>query len=154
MENSGNRFAIVSGKRDPVSFNITHTGQHGLIAVSDGCRLGIDAEVRREGRDFDGIGEQVYGENELSLLKVRAGPAKARLFYRLWAMKEALIKAIGTGFSLSPSKFEVPAEMLRDAREGLFRFPHMPACAWHLENLGEERFAAAIAFELPNEPPD
>lgn len=149
----GKPFAIVSGRQDPVSFNVTHSGQHGLIAVSKSCRLGVDAEIRRDNRDFDGIGEKVYGENERSALKVCAGAAKSRMFYRLWAMKEALIKAIGTGFSLNPSRFEIPAEMLRDARAGLFRFPHEPACAWHLENLGEERFAAAVAFELPSDTP-
>ena len=144
----GKPFAIVSGQQDPVSFNVTHSGQHGLIAVSERCRLGVDAEIRREDRDFDGIGEQVYGENELSALKVCAGAAKSGLFYRLWTMKEALIKAIGTGFSLNPSGFEVPHEMLLGARAGLFRFPHMPECAWRLETLGEGRFAVALAFEL------
>ena len=145
----GKPFAIVSGRQNPVSFNVTHSGQHGLIAVAERCRLGIDAEIRRDDRDFDAIGERVYGENEQSALKVCAGAAKLGLFYRLWTMKEALIKAIGTGFSLSPSGFEVPHEMLHGARAGLFRFPHMPECAWRVETLGEGRFAAAIAFELP-----
>ena len=63
-------------------------------------------------------------------------------------MKEALIKALGTGFSLNPSRFEVPAEMLEGALSGTFRFPHVPGVQWHLQDLSEERFAAAIAFEI------
>ena len=33
------------------------------------------------------------------------------LFFRLWSMKEALIKALGSGFSLNPFGFEVPGPM-------------------------------------------
>ena len=72
-------------------------------------RIGVDAEVRRPDRDFDGIGERGCSgwRNERPCAAAR-GVDKVRLFYRLWALKEALIKALGTGFSLNPSRFEVP----------------------------------------------
>ena len=64
-------------------------------------------------------------------------------------MKEALIKALGTGFSLSPTRFEVPERMLHDDESGVFRFPHAPSDVWRLLDLGEPRFAAALAYRLP-----
>lgn len=68
-------------------------------------------------------------------------------------MKEALIKAIGAGFSLSPSRFEIPEPMLRGAPSGAFRFPHAPANEWRLLELGETRLAAALAYRMPSSEP-
>ena len=73
-----------------------------------------------------------------------------RLFYRLWSLKEALIKALGTGFSLNPTRFEVPGPVLDGARSSDFRFPHSPESRWRLHDLGEPRFAAALAWRLPS----
>ena len=73
---------------------------------------------------------------------------KVRLFYRLWALKEALIKALGTGFSLHPSRFEVPSNMIHAVESEGFRFPHAPADRWQLACLPAAGFAAAIAYEI------
>ena len=144
----GKPFARVGGNEAAIRFNVSHSQKHGLIAVGGEGRLGIDAEVREERRDLVGISEAVYGPNERAAIKRATGEDRTVLFYRLWAMKEALIKALGTGFSLNPSRFEVPAEMLEGALSGTFRFPHVPGVQWHLQDLSEERFAAAIAFEI------
>lgn len=73
---------------------------------------------------------------------------KVRLFYRLWTLKEVLIKALGTGFSLDPSGFEVLSAMVRGVDSGMFRFPHHPADRWRLEYPDDARFAAALAHEV------
>ncbi len=130
--------AVVPGRRPP-SFNVSHSGDHGLIAFAPSGRVGVDLEVRRPGRDFDGVGRRVFGARE------RAAGEEA--FYRLWTMKEALIKAVGAGFTLQPARFEVPAAMIAGAVSGEFRFPHLPDVRWRLHGLDEPRFAAALAFE-------
>ncbi len=73
---------------------------------------------------------------------------KLYLFYRLWSMKEALIKALGSGFSLNPSGFEVPEPMLHGDRSSVFQFPHAPLRSWYLTDLSEDRFAAAFAYRI------
>ena len=112
----GKPFARVDGAPSSASFNVSHSGRHGLIGFAKEDGLGVDLEVRRPGRDFDGIGSRVYGPAERRALSAAAGRAKADLFYRLWSLKEALIKALGTGFSLSPAGFEVPRPMLEGER--------------------------------------
>ena len=148
----GKPFALVAGQAAPTSFNLSHSAGHGLIAFASrgrpGKRIGVDAEVRRPDRDFDGIGERVFGVEERAALSAARGEDKVRLFYRLWALKEALIKALGTGFSLSPSRFEVPPAMIRETDSGVFRFPHLPADRWRLGYLNDVRFAAALAQEV------
>ena len=144
----GKPFAKVNGVPSGSSFNVSHSGRHGLIGFANRDGLGVDLEMRTPGRDFDGIGSRVYGPRERLALSAAAGRRKADLFYRLWSLKEALIKALGTGFSLSPSRFEVPRPMIEGERSAVFRFPHLPSEPFRLEDLGERRFAAACAYRL------
>ena len=144
----GKPFAKVNGTPSPISFNVSHSGMHGLIGFAKHDDLGVDLEERALDRDFDGIASGVYGPVERRALSAAAGSEKADLFYRLWSLKEALIKALGTGFSLSPARFEVPRPMLDGERSGDFRFPHAPSDRWRLVDLGEPRFAAAMAHRV------
>ena len=144
----GKPFARVNGVRSDARFNVSHSGQHGLIGFAKRAALGVDLEVRAPRKDFDGIGSSVYGPQERIALSAVAGREKEALFYRLWTLKEALIKALGTGFSLSPSRFEVPQPILDGEQSAVFRFPHRPSDPYWLEDLGETRFAAARAYRL------
>ena len=144
----GKPFAQVHGQRAAIGFNVSHSGGHGLIAFAENEWLGVDVEERVPGRDFEGIGSLVFGAAERQSLAAATGADKVHLFFRLWSMKEALIKALGSGFALNPSRFEVPAPMLRGARSAVFRFPHAPSDAWRLLDLGEPRFAAALAYRM------
>lgn len=148
----GKPFALVDGHSAPVSFNISHSGTHGLIAVAPRGELGVDVEIRSPRRDFDGLGRSVFGPNEQVALAAKLGHEKAQLFFSLWTMKEALIKALGTGFTLNPSRFEVPAPMLAGKDAGRFRFPDETTYRWRLRDLGESRFAAALAYDVRDTP--
>ena len=144
----GKPFARVDGMAVPVSFNVSHSGKHGLIALAPQGRLGVDVEERATRIDLDGVSEIVFGPGEQADFASARGREKLYLFFTLWTLKEALIKALGTGFSLDPSRFEIPSPMRHGARKGIFRFPHMPDVGWKLEYLGNADFAAAIAHEL------
>ena len=143
----GKPFALVDGAPVSISFNVSHSGAHGLIACAPAGRLGVDIEERAERRDFDLIGEAVFGPGERAKLALASGRAKTHLFFRLWTIKEALMKAHGMGFQLGASSFETPPEMLRGMSKAMFRLPQMPDVTWRLEDLGNDRFAAAIAHE-------
>ena len=144
----GKPFAIVDGTPSVASFNVSHSGMHGLIAFAPRRQLGVDVEERVARRDLDGIGETVFGPREQLAIAESTGNRKIHLFFTLWTIKEALIKALGTGFSLNPSRFEVPAGMLYGTKSESFRFPHAPRAQWQIEDLGEPRFAAALAYKL------
>lgn len=143
----GKPFALVDRRAAPVSFNVSHSGKHGLIALAPRGRLGVDVEERVDRLDLDGISEFVFGPDEQADFAATHGREKFHLFFTLWTLKEALIKALGTGFSLDPARFEAPQSMRRGAKKGMFRFPWMPDADWRLENLGNADFAAAIAYE-------
>ncbi|MCY3800253.1 MAG: 4'-phosphopantetheinyl transferase superfamily protein [Chloroflexi bacterium] len=143
----GKPFAVVNGRRHPISFNVSHSGKHGLVAFAPKGRLGVDVEERVARRDLDVLVTSVLSLGEQAELALKRGCDKVHLFFSLWTIKEALIKALGKGFSLDVSGFEVPLAMRRGVVTSTFRFPEMPSVRWRLENLGNERFAAAIAHE-------
>ena len=124
----GKPFIREGGVASDANFNVSHRGEHGLIgfAAGAGATLEVDMEVCAAGRDFDGIGDRVYGPRERGVLSGMAGEAKTALFNRLWTLKEAFIEALRTGFSLDPSRFEAPRPMLEGERSAVFRFPHRP----------------------------
>lgn len=144
----GKPFATVHGEPAPVSFNVSHSGAHGLIALVGRGRVGVDVEERVARHDPDGPIRDVFSPAEQKELAAACGAHKVDLFFTMWTMKEALIKALGVGLSLDTSGFEIPPEMRRGARTGVFRFPHDPAVGWRLDNLGTPFYAAAVAVEL------
>ncbi len=144
----GKPFALVDGTPVPISFNVSHSGGHGLIAVAPKGRLGVDVEERTDRRDFDRLIEAAFGPNEQIDLKRERASGKFQLFYKLWTVKEALIKALGTGLSLDPATFEAPSAIRLGATTSIYRFTHIPEVNWQVEDLGNERFAAALAFDV------
>ena len=142
----GKPYAMLSGEQVAVNFNLSHSGKHGLIALTHHGRIGVDVEERVDRQDIDDLSKLVYGPNEQSALALTNGPRKIDLFFKFWTIKEALIKAVGTGFSLDPSSFEIPSAMFCGTT-GRFQFPQMPAPNWQIEYIGNEEFAAAIAHE-------
>jgi len=83
----------------PLSFNLSHT--HGLVAcaITNGADVGIDVEAvaRHVG---DGVAERFFSPRENADIRQCASePLRARRFIELWTLKEAYVKAIGTGLA-------------------------------------------------------
>ena len=152
----GKPHALVDGTPAPIQFNVSHGGAHGLIALAPAGRLGVDVEERVPRGDLDGLIGSVLGPGERGELASAGGRQKLHRFYHLWTMKEALLKALGTGISQDMTGFEVPPALRRGGTRATFRFPQMPDVRWQLDDLGNEEFAAALAHELqsPERPPD
>lgn len=140
-------FALVDGEHVAISFNVSHGGRHGLIALAPDGRLGVDVEERTERRDFDRLIDAAFGANEQRALTRANGPSRIHLFFKLWTIKEALIKALGTGMSFDPADFEAPAAMRLGASSATYRFPQLPTMNWRVDDLGCDEFAAAVAHE-------
>ena len=99
----GKPFAMIDGRASEAAFNVSHSHEHGLIAFgTDGVRLGVDVETRRARDTLRLASESVFGKCERDALAGLSGWDWYVLFFRLWTVKEALIKALGTGFSLNP----------------------------------------------------
>ncbi|HHJ12812.1 MAG TPA: 4'-phosphopantetheinyl transferase superfamily protein, partial [Gammaproteobacteria bacterium] len=80
-------------------FNLTHTP--GLVAcvVTRGGECGIDAEAVRPRVNPLGIARRMFAPDEAKELESLEGEALLRAFYRGWTLREAYVKARGTGLA-------------------------------------------------------
>ena len=145
---SGKPFAIVNGETVAHGFNVSHGGAHGLIALSPGVSVGVDVEERLPRRDLDGMAARVFGATERAALATVESRERKHLFYQIWTLKEALLKALGVGFSRDSTAVELPPRVLRGARSATFRPHHGASQSYRLADIGEARFSAAVAYEL------
>lgn len=81
---------------EKIDFNISHSGEYVVCAISDQCRVGLDIE-KVEPRDLASFRSQMTDE-EWEMVTTAADPQQAFLHY--WTKKEAAIKAHGQGLSL------------------------------------------------------
>ena len=88
-----------------LAFNISHT--HGAVACAMTLdhAIGVDIEdVERSGRLLE-IADAYFAPDELALLRAAPAARQRPLFFRLWTLKEAYIKAHGEGLSLPLDQF-------------------------------------------------
>jgi 4'-phosphopantetheinyl transferase len=81
-----------------LEFNLSHSGDRGLIAICRGGPVGVDLEKIRPGFDYAGIADRYLASEERVRLRC-AGPGTVQEFFRLWTRKEALWKACGLGLA-------------------------------------------------------
>lgn len=149
----GKPFARIDDAPADVSFNVSHSGIHGLIGVAGNGRLGVDVEemVIREYDYIESIADWAFTECERIELASRHGSCRTELFLRMWTIKEALIKAIGMGLSFDMSSFSTPLGLV-NGTASLFNHPRLPSVTWRVEYLGNDHFVAAIAHEVESRP--
>lgn len=80
---------------EAISFNITHSGEYVICALSETNRVGVDVEVIKDipMEDFTNL----FANQEWN--DVINATNKLRAFYTLWTKKEAFLKAVGCGLS-------------------------------------------------------
>ena len=139
--------AILDGEQSSHEFNVSHSYRHALLAFSDKGRVGIDVEERIVRHDIDGEISKAFSAIERKVLRSTSGEDKVQMFFRLWTIKESLIKATGRGFRCDTSSFTIPTNLIHGARRAHFQFPHAPKARWLIENLENDDFAAALTLE-------
>ena len=77
-----------------IYFNLSHCKYAAVCAIND-QPVGIDVESIREYKD----GLVRYTMNDEEILEIESAENPASAFIRLWTMKEATMKLIGTGIS-------------------------------------------------------
>jgi len=77
-------------------FSASHSGRHGLLAISKRFEIGVDIETRHDEKTLRKGLELYLSPNERQAV-AEAGGEPHRLLLRLWTRKEAAAKAMGFG---------------------------------------------------------
>ncbi len=103
----------------PLHFNLSHTEDQGLLAVTRVGEVGVDIERLNRKLDRPGIAQRFFSKAEAAALASLPEAQQAEGFCNLWTRKEAWLKATGVGISEGLHKVEFncqpgePARLLR-----------------------------------------
>ena len=92
------------------TFNLAHSHDRALLAVSRDREIGIDLEQIRDDFDPLPIAREFFFGTELAAIQAAAPDLRRDAFFRHWTAKEAVLKAHGAGLSLALDSFCVTFE--------------------------------------------
>lgn len=85
-----------------LSFNLSHTEGLLACAISLDRTVGVDVEKVNQAIDPDELAPLIFAPPELARWAAASSHKKRDTFFALWTLKEAYLKARGTGFSIAP----------------------------------------------------
>jgi 4'-phosphopantetheinyl transferase len=94
-----NQRPVVAGGLPSINFSISHLDPLVLVAVSATLEVGVDVECIDQDVSSDVIAEFTHFDEHHSVGGLPR-PREIREFVRLWTLKEAYTKMVGTGHSL------------------------------------------------------
>ena len=132
-------------KGSEIRFNVSHSRDRLLIAVTAGRTVGVDIEFRRDGVPMESIAKRWFAPEEQAFFQGLENPRDG--FFDIWAQKEAFVKALGQGIFRELNSFCVP----------LNHTPGLPTLGtsgeWFFQPLEiDPAYAAAIVSEAPPVP--
>lgn len=118
---------------DDLRFNLSHSAGLALVAVSAGREIGVDVERIEPKRDLDGLARRFFAPEERDALLRLPPDERDAGFFRYWTMKEAYLKAVGTGLGRALASFAISAR--DDGPPRLLRSDAGDADRWYFECL-------------------
>jgi 4'-phosphopantetheinyl transferase len=97
----------IATPRSDLQFNISHSHELGLVALTRERLIGVDIERMRSDIDYAQISRQFFAPSEVQKLSDLPIEMQLEAFYACWTRKEAFIKARGLGLTIPLDQFEV-----------------------------------------------
>ena len=138
---------VTKASRD-VRFNLSHSGERALLAITLGREVGVDIEQTRTVSDMFSVAERVFSVSERERLRSTPADRQHEVFFRLWTRKESFIKALGEGMYFPLAEFEMSTDALgQQLLLSCAAAPHEMA-RWTTRALdGEAGYTAAVTVE-------
>jgi len=92
-----------------LAFNLAHSGDYAVIAITENDPIGIDIEKEDRMQDCVAIAKRFFTSTEYKAILASQQPEI--LFCHIWTQKEAFLKATGKGLSFGLDQFEVSTNL-------------------------------------------
>jgi 4'-phosphopantetheinyl transferase len=137
-----------SGVTSPICFNLTHSDGLAALAVASDRAVGVDIErIRTVAEDMT---NWIMTDAEKRRFRSLAPELRRGAFFRCWTRKEAVLKAIGHGFSLSPRSLEVSFGINEHSRLRRIGGDRLSTQVWRVADFTPAPgYAGAIAAQEP-----
>lgn len=101
-------FLNLNNLKKNIYFNVSHSREYIAIATSFIGEIGIDIEYKDFSINFDLMKSQFFSDFEEKYFnQLEKENDKVNYFYRIWSLKEAILKGIGVGLFYSPNLLSV-----------------------------------------------
>lgn len=97
---------LLDGPRD-FRFSLSHTRGMAAVAVAESVEIGVDVEPSDRRAESMKLAQRFFAPEEVALLAAVEGEARRDLFFAIWTLKEAVVKAMGQGLSRALDSFSV-----------------------------------------------
>jgi 4'-phosphopantetheinyl transferase len=131
-----------------IHFNLAHSENLALIAVTQLGMVGVDVEYVRPIKEMDALVARFFSPRENDAFQKIPDNEKPAAFFNLWTRKEALLKATGEGITRSLSLVEVSFLAGEPARLLAISGDAAKAAQWSLRDLSPATgFTGAVAIQ-------
>jgi 4'-phosphopantetheinyl transferase len=113
-------------EKSRITFNLSHSGDLGLLALTLDSLIGVDIERIREDYEIHDSAD-VFSTQEEKSLRSLPQSQRTAAFFSCWTRKEAYVKALGDGLSIPLRSLDVgfassvppaPPRVLKSPRQG------------------------------------
>lgn len=130
-----------------IKFNVSHSANLAIYAISQNREIGVDLEYIREVRTADKIIKRFFTKQETDFYHSQPEGKKNLAFFTLWTRKEAYSKARGMGIGLPLKEFDL--NLIPNPRN--ISSDNKPKSKWSLIDIEiNEDYLAALATEGDN----
>ena len=107
--NSANPVMAEQFPHPDIDFNLAHTRGLVAAAIVSRAHIGVDVEkIDSTKADFK-VAENYFAAPEIEILRAASASERAICFFRFWTLKEAYLKAIGTGLERHSIRLPLPS---------------------------------------------
>lgn len=103
----GGKPVLASNEEASCSFSLSHARGLVACAVSNGPAVGVDVEVVGRNINPTPLAAHYFSQSEAAALSECGDDLRLARFVELWTLKEAYLKAVGTGLASSLSTFSL-----------------------------------------------
>lgn len=149
----GKPLLVQEPEENNLCFNVSHSNGFILCALAWSRRIGIDLENVQAGLPYEELVDRFFSPSEKALFYTFPPNKKSLIFFTFWTLKEAYVKAKGTGLSFRLDQFDtllieekstVVLNIMGDSQDGL---------RWLLVHISPSPgYVAALAVESASEP--
>ncbi|MBG0794738.1 4'-phosphopantetheinyl transferase superfamily protein [Methylocystis sp. H62] len=91
-----------------VDVSLSHTRGMAAVAIASGRDIGVDVESFLKPRDALRVAERFFAPEEAAIVRAQSDPqSQSEVFFAIWTLKEAVLKADGRGLAGGLDSFVV-----------------------------------------------
>lgn len=143
--------SICGEQRMDIKFNLSHSENLSLLAVTEMGEIGVDIERIKNSFVDEETAMQFLTRREIRHFQTLSGAERDLFFFNCWTLKEAFLKACGTGLSLAPNQIEISSLNSEFANDFLENKIESRKTFWSVHRLPSiAGYAAALSVEGTN----